>query len=243
MLANRKEKQALHSALTAAQQMIAQETRSRQKAEKMLSIEKSNKLLHERKIITEQSERDEENAKNLDKLHVMYGKQIDKLRTMLEAEGNQLANAREEIADLTLSMPMGSADGGGGGGGRINGIRGTSTRPQQSTSKAIQGAADLILLERLANVEEDCENAKDQVLLLVEEKKIIHLNMDKIRKENAAMNERMKHAETLVKELRRALALSKEESTILESERQRLMKENAVLTRGKYNKGITLVVG
>ena len=81
---------------------------------------------------------------------------------------------------------------------------------------------------------EDCENAKDQVLLLVEEKKIIHLNMDKIRKENAAMNERMKHAETLVKELRRALALSKEESTILESERQRLMKENAVLTRGKY---------
>ena len=236
MLANRKEKQALHSALTAAQQMIAQETRSRQKAEKMLSIEKSNKLLHERKIITEQSDRDEENAKNLDKLHVMYGKQIDKLRTMLEAEGNQLANAREEIADLTLSMPMGDGGGGGGGGGRINGIRGTSTRPQQSTSKAIQGAADLILLERLANVEEDYENAKDQVLLLVEEKKIIHLNMDKIRKENAAMNERMKHAETLVKELRRALALSKEESTILESERQRLMKENVVLTRGKHIK-------
>ena len=60
--------------------------------------------------------------------------------------------------------------------------------------------------------------------------------MDKIRKENAAMNERRKHAETLVKELRRALALSKEESTILESERQRLMKENVVLTRGKHIK-------
>jgi hypothetical protein len=39
-----------------------------------------------------------------------------------------------------------------------------------------------------------------------------------------------------VKELRRALALSKEESTILESERQRLMKENVVLTRGKHIK-------
>ena len=50
--ADRKEKHALHSALTSAQQMIATETRSRQKAEKLLTREKKREAISIRKMLT-----------------------------------------------------------------------------------------------------------------------------------------------------------------------------------------------
>jgi hypothetical protein len=225
--ASRREKLALHSALSAAQKLVAKETRLRLEAEKNLAIEKSNNIKKKRISMTEQSERDEINAKNLDKLHVMYGKQIEKLRTMLELEGNQLANAREEIAEMTLSRHK-------SGGTQLNVTN--KKISNTSTSKTIQSAADLILLDRLAKVEEKYNNTCDQLKMLTEEKKVMTENVNDMKRQKDVIQERMKNAENLVKELRRALTLSKEESTILESERQRLLKENSILTKGKRKK-------
>ena len=226
--ANRNEKIALHSALTTAQQLVAQETRYRLKAEKKLATEKVKKMEQTRHMKAQQADRDKANAHNLDKLHVMYGKQIEKLRKMLDTEGNQLANAREEIAEMTMAHM--SVD----GSGQYSSQHRSSSNQQgsnSSTNKTIQGAADLILLERLATVEEECANAKDQVLLMTEEKNVMTVQMAGVREEQETLHARMKRAEKLVHELKRALKLSKEESTLLESERQRLMKENMLLTR------------
>ena len=98
-----------------------------------------------------------------------YGKQIEKLREMLEAEGRQLSDAREEIASLTMTLQLAASQGidlgevdswsttkrrGGGMGssGERGGGKGGSN--SKKTKHLLRGAADLILLERLAAVEE-----------------------------------------------------------------------------------------
>ena len=101
----------MHKASTSAQQLIASETRARIEAEKMLTRVKRRDEEARRQIQLEQASRDESNARNLDKLHAMYGKQIEKLRSMLHHEGTQLASAREEIAELTVSLQNASAQG------------------------------------------------------------------------------------------------------------------------------------
>jgi len=95
-----------------------------------------------------------------------YGKQIEKLREMLEAEGRQLSDAREEIASLTMTLQLAASQGidlgevdswsttkrRGGGMGRKQQQKGGSN--SKKTKHLLRGAADLILLERLAAVEE-----------------------------------------------------------------------------------------
>ena len=231
--ADRKEKHALHSALTSAQQMIAQETRNRQKAEKQLSREKKKEAEAVRKMLSEQAQRDESNANNLDKLHVMYGKQVDKLRTMLDAEGNQLADAREEIAEMTLKLQLAATNGVDVGfmNHSISKRNTAGSSTSSSTKAALQGAADLILLERLASVEEELANATDHVAGLEEENRVLRQQMSASASNEDVAKTAAARADMLVNELRRALELSKEESKILESERQRLMRENSALTR------------
>ena len=51
--------------------MIAHETKLRQAAERLLESSKKKESVSVRRVMAEQAKRDEENAKNLDKLHVM----------------------------------------------------------------------------------------------------------------------------------------------------------------------------
>jgi hypothetical protein len=98
-----------------------------------------------------------------------YGKQIEKLREVLEAEGRQLSDAREEIASLTMTLQLAASQGidlgevdswsktkrrGGGMGSSGEGGGGKGGSNSKKTKHLLRGAADLILLERLAAVEE-----------------------------------------------------------------------------------------
>jgi len=165
----------------------------------------------------------------------MYGKQIDKLRTMLEAEGDQLADAREDIAEMTMKLQVAASHGVDVHNlvatDRSRKRTETNSTTSSSTKAALQGAADLILLERLSVVEEELANATDRLQSLMSENVIIKQQTTTAIDAMNVANTKSSKNESLVNELRRALMLSKEESKILESERQRLMRENTTLTR------------
>ena len=164
----------------------------------------------------------------------MYGKQIDKLRTMLEAEGDQLADAREDIAEMTMTLQVAASHGVDIhelATDRSRKRTETNSTTSSSTKAALQGAADLILLERLSVVEEELANATDRLQSLMSENVIIKQQTTTSIDAMNVANTKSSKSESLVNELRRALMLSKEESKILESERQRLMRENTTLTR------------
>ena len=107
----------------------------------------------------------------------MYGKQIDKLRTMLEAEGDQLADAREDIAEMTMKLQVAASHGVDVHNlvatDRSRKRTETNSTTSSSTKAALQGAADLILLERLSVVEEELSNATDRLQSLMSENVII----------------------------------------------------------------------
>jgi hypothetical protein len=228
----REETNSLHKALTSAQQLIAAETRARLEAEKTLTREKRRDEEARRRIELEQVTRDEANAHNLDKLHAMYGRQIEKLRGMLQHEGSQLAGARKEIAELTMSLQNAAAQG-----VRVtlpsntSGGTGHALRNAVSLAAAEKGAADLVLLERLASVEEELANASDREKILREENRVIKAQLAETLSSAAQRNARAETAEALSGELRKALSLSKEESRLLDGERRRLMRENEKLAR------------
>ena len=53
---------------------------------------------------TANKEKDEWNNSNLEKLHELYGKQVDKLQSQVEDLNEQLTTSREDVCRLTMEV-------------------------------------------------------------------------------------------------------------------------------------------
>lgn len=98
--------------MTSVRDRLRRESKARQKAEKQLTEVKRRTAQAREALEKEHANRDERNAHSLDKLHSMYDQQIQKLRSLLATETEQLAAAREEICELTMAVHRAAAEGG-----------------------------------------------------------------------------------------------------------------------------------
>ena len=238
------EGKALRKALNAARKVLAAETRARIAAEKAADNVRNARKREVDMLKRDQFNREKGNASSLEKLHALYGMQIQKLQMLLRKEGKQLSEARQEICDLSISLQQAAIQGAHVDLGRRNrqtsdeknshdflsGME-TSMADTASYVAAEKGAADLLLLEKLASVEEELANAKDDLKILRNESAVLKPEMQKMKEENGELHSRVAKLVVMESELRQALAVSKEESSLLERERLRLMAENSKLTK------------
>ena len=173
-----------------------------------------------------QKERDTYNAKNLDKLHSLYGGQIDKLKAVIDDQAHQLAGAREDVVQLTVALHGQDET------GKRAKHRTAAVQNILSETKIVGNTVttESVWIESMSRIEAQKVEAVDNERMMKKELVAANEALTNAIASNKYFAEKTNRSEKLVKELRQALKLSKEESKLLENERKRLTLENTELS-------------
>eukprot|EP00949_MAST-11_sp_MAST-11-sp1_P001450 g1450.t1 len=194
--------------------------KARGAVEQLLLDERQQHLREMHTLKQHEEQRDEKNTLNLDKLHALYNRQLEKLREMVANERRQCEDAKRERVEAELeaeTLRQQLQEQTSGSDAFLN--------AKESAEKVASLEAEIQSLRAsLAQSKEKEAGAKEK--LLAEKKEA-----SKRAKSMRQVDEDAAQARNLANELQHALALSKEEARLLECERQRLTLENSKLSR------------